>query len=354
MPFSALSVVKSSLPSNLADCTCRVPSARELDKSSYGSENSTTVRKKAIKTKIRFPRDEGAHPAFPAEWCYVHLSLADNEGREYGAMVAYFTFGLKILSITDLAAGRFHNFVSGSALHYVEGKFDLRWGRDHWFRTDQHSFSYKLESYGAGLGLDIALVSEKPPLPGSGRGVSKWTGGDSYYYSFTSLKAKGQIELQGQKLDVGGIGWMDHQWINSLGQGGWDWFAVQFDNNTELIFWRIVNPDESVKSYDLTIMMPDNSVHHTHEIVLERLDSWVSPQSGREYGVAWRVREKARGLDLVLRARHAQQEIRMFESLSVPTFNFWEGRTTVSGYLEGQAVSGIGYSEQVRLPHTTG
>jgi predicted secreted hydrolase len=354
MSFSALPVVKSSLPSNLANCICLGLEVHELDKSSDGGENSTTVRKKAGTTKICFPRDEGAHPAFPAEWCYGHFSLVDSGGKEYGAMVAYFTFGLKILSISDLATGRFHNFVSGSALHYVEGKFDLRWGRDHWFRTDLNSFSYKLQSYGAGLGLDIALVSEKPPLPGSGGGVSKWTGGDSYYYSLTRLKAKGQLELQGQKLDVEGIGWMDHMWINSLGQGGWDWFAVQLDNSTELVFWRIVNPDESVKSYDLTIMMPDNSVHHTHEIVLERLDSWVSPQSGKEYGVVWRVREKARGLDLVLRARRAQQEIRMFESLSVPTFHFWEGRTTVSGYLEGQAVSGIGYSEQVRLPHTTG
>jgi predicted secreted hydrolase len=312
------------------------------------------VRKKAGTTKIHFPRDEGAHPAFPAEWCYGHFSLADYEGREYGAMVAYFTFGLKILSISDLAAGRFHNFVSGSALHYVERKFDLRWGRDHWFRTDQHSFSYKLESYGAGLGLDIALVSEKPPLLGSGGGVSEWTGGDSYYYSFTRLKAKGRIELQGQKLDVEGIGWMDHQWINSLGKGGWDWFAVQLDDNTELVFWHIVNPDESVKSCDLTIMLPDSSVYHTRDLVLERLDSWVSPESGREYGVVWRVREKDRGLDLVLRARHAQQEIRMFESLSIPTFNFWEGRTTVSGYLDGQAVSGIGYAELVRLSDVSG
>jgi len=331
-----------------------IASACELDKDSDGGENSTVVRKKAGTAKVRFPRDEGAHPKFPAEWCYLHFSLADNQGREYGAMVAYFTLGLKILSITELAAGSFYNFVSGSTLHFAERKFDLRWGRDHWFRTDRNSFSYKLESYGAGLGLDVALVSEKPPLLGSGGGVSEWTGGDSYYYSFTRLKAKGRLEIQGRQLDVTGIGWMDHQWINFLGRGGWDWFAVQLDNNTELVFWRIVKPDESVKSYDLTIMWPDGSVRHTRKIVLERLDSWVSPQTGREYGVAWRVREKARGLDLVLRARHAQQEIRMFDSLAVPTFNFWEGRTTVSGYLDGETVSGIGYSEQVRLPDISG
>lgn len=327
------------------------PQFELLDKGSDGGENSTVVRKKVGTAIIHFPQDEGAHPGFPIEWWYGHFGLTDSEGKEYGAMVAYFTFGLRIFSIYELAAGRFHNFSSGSMLHYVNHKLDLRWGRDHWFRADRHSFSYKLESYGTGVGLDIALVSEKPPLLGSGGGVREWSGGDSYYYSFTRLKARGRIELEEQKLDVEGTGWMDHQWINSLGKGGWDWFAVQLDNNAELVFWQIVNPDESVKSYDLTAMFSDNSVYHTRNINLEKLDSWVSPQSGKEYGVAWRVREQARGLELTLKTRYAQQEIRMFESMSIPAFNFWEGRVIVSGLLDGESVSGVGYSEQVRLPH---
>ena len=305
--------------------------------------------RKFDKPRIIFPDDEGAHPAFPAEWYYGHFSLTDSRGREYGAMVAYFTFGLKILSISELAAKRFHNFVSGSALHYVEKKLDLRWGRDRWFRKGKCSLSYNLESYGGGLGLDLSLASEKPPLLASSKGISKWIGGDSYYYSLSRLKAKGRIELQGERLDVKGVGWMDHQWINSLGQGGWDWFAVQLNNNTELLFWRIVNPNESIRSYDLTIMFSDNSLYHSRKLTLEKLDSWVSPESHREYGVLWRVREKKRGLDLQIKARHNQQEIRLFETLSIPSFYFWEGRTAVSGYLDGKKISGVGYSEFVRL-----
>ena len=256
------------------------------------------MRKKFSNPKVVFPEDEGAHPTFPAEWWYGHFSLTDSKGREYGAMVAYFTIGLKVLSISDLAAGWFHHFVSGSALHYVEKKFDLRWGRDHWFRTDDRSPFYQLDSYGGGLSLNLGIIPDKPPLLGSGKGISKWTGGDSHYYSLTRLKVKGRIELKAEKLDVNGIGWMDHQWINSLGRGGWDWFAVQLDNNIELVVWRIVNPDESVRSYDLTIMFSDTAVYHTRKLSLEKLDSWVSPESSKEYGVLWRVRERARGLDL--------------------------------------------------------
>jgi predicted secreted hydrolase len=325
-------------------------------------------RKKTGKPKIGFPEDEGAHPDFPVEWWYGHFSLTDSRGKEYGAMVAYFIFGLKILSISDLAAGQFHQFASGSALHNVEKKLDLRWGHDHWFRTDEHSLSYKLESYGRGLSIDLALISDKPPLPGSGKGMIKWLGEESHYYSLTRLKAKGRLDLQGDKLDVNGIGWMDHLWTTSLvqedmdrfavqlgkktslSQGGWDWFAVQLDNNTELVFWRIVRPDESIMSYDLTIMFPDDSIYNTRKLTLDKLDSWVSPESGREYGVLWRVRQKARGLDLQIEAWSREQEIRILDELSIPLFCFWEGRTSVSGYLDGKAVSGVGYTELVRLP----
>jgi predicted secreted hydrolase len=312
------------------------------------------MRKKSLPfgpPKIHFPEDEGAHPEFLAEWWYGNFSLTDSGGREYGATAAYFNFGLKILAISDLEAERLYHVVSGSALHHAEGFFELRWGgRDHWFRTDPDSFSYHLESYGPEIGFNLALVSEKPPLLGCGNGLVRWTGGRSYYYSLTRLRAKGQIELSGRMIDVEGIGMMDHQWMNYMGKGGWDWFCVQLENETEIVFWRIVNPDESVKSRDLTIMFPDNSVHHTRDLVLERMDSWVSPESGREYGVLWRVREEVHDLDLEIRARYAQQEIRMFEALSGPTFPFWEGSMAVSGHLGGEAVCGTGCAELVRPP----
>ena len=312
------------------------------------------MRKKSLPfgaPKIHFPGDEGAHPEFLAEWWYGHFSLTDSGGREYGAMVAYFNVGLRILAISDLGAEHLYHAVSGSALHHTEGFFELRWGgRDHWFRTDPDSFSYHLESHGPEIGLNLALVSGKPPLLVCGNGLIRWTGGRSYYYSLTRLRAKGQIELSGRMIDVEGIGMMDHQWMNYMGKGGWDWFCVQLENETEIVFWHIVNPDESLKSRDLTIMFPDNSVYHTRDLVLERMDSWVSPESGREYGVLWRVREEAHDLDLEIRARYAQQEIRMFEELSGPTFPFWEGSTIVSGRLGGEVVCGTGYAEFVRPP----
>ncbi len=303
------------------------------------------------RVKIRFPEDEGVHPDSLAEWWYGHFTLTSTEGREYGVVAAYFNIGLKVLAFSDLQEQRLEQRVANSALHAAEGCLDLRWGgRDHWRRTDETSFSYRVESYSpdVGLGLDLSLRSVKPPLPGCGTGVIRWTGGTSHYYQLTRLEAQGRIEMSGRTLDVRGLGVMDHQWMNYLGEEGWDWFCVQLDNGAEAVFWHLVNVDGSLRSRDLTIMSADGSVYHRRRFTLERLDTWVSTHSRRRYGTAWRIREKGRDLDLELRALYPEQEVRLFEGLSVPTFPFWEGNMSVSGRMDGEAVSGIGYSEQMR------
>jgi predicted secreted hydrolase len=42
-------------------------------------------------------------------------------------------------------------------------------------------------------------------------------------------------------LRVRGVVWMDHQWGNflTLGGGGWDWFSIQLDNDTEMMLYLI-------------------------------------------------------------------------------------------------------------------
>jgi predicted secreted hydrolase len=304
---------------------------------------------KPVKPRIHFPRDEGAHTDYPGEWWYGHFNLTDSGGREYGAMVAYFNFGLRIMMISDLEAEKVYQSVSGSPLHPARGSFELRWNLDRWYRCDPAEYSYSIKSYGPEMELDLVLHSTKPPLLGSGNGLIKWISGNSYYYQFTRLQAGGRIELAGKSVEVEGLGVMDHQWMKDIGPGGWDWFSVQLDNDTEIVFWHIVNPDDSVKHRHLTILSPDATLYHSSGFVLESLDSWVSPHSGREYGMLWRLCDKSRNLDLQISTRYPQQELRMFENIAVSTFPFWEGNTNVSGQMDGEAVSGTGFAEFVRF-----
>ena len=307
-------------------------------------------------TQVHLPEDEGAHPKASTEWWYGNFTLTDSSSRPYGAMVAYFNAALRVLSISDLKEKRFYHEASLSKLHSAQGFLDIRWGsHDRWFRSSQDTLLYHLESYGTEIGLNLDLVSQKPPLLASGDGLIRWPFGKAYCYSLTSIRVNGQIKLSESTIDVEGIGWMDHQWMDFIPAAvirNYEWFSIQLDNDTEIVFWQAVRKNGAIASRPLTIISPDNSVFHTKDFSLQKMQSWVSPDSGCEYGTLWRVQEDTKALDLEIRAVYPEQEIKI--PMSLPGFYplFWEGRTTVSGQLSGRNVSGTGYTELFQ-PHSS-
>ena len=88
-----------------------------------------------------------------------------------------------------------------------------------------------------GFGLDLALTPRKAPALHDEDGyVDFGVAGGSYYYSRTSMTAGGTVTLGDRTLAVEGDAWFDHQWGDfiSVGGGGWDWFAVNLEDGTEL------------------------------------------------------------------------------------------------------------------------
>ena len=305
---------------------------------------------------VHLPEDEGAHPKVLTEWWYGNFTLRDSDSRQYGAMVAYFNAALRVLSISDIKEKRFYQEASLSKLYSSQSFLDIRWGsRDRWFHGSPDALCYKLQSQGTEIGLNVELVSQKSPVLASGNGLIKWPFGNSYYYSLTRVRVNGQIELSGMAVDVEGIGWMDHQWMDFIPAAvirSYEWFSIQLDNDTEIVFWQAIRNNGSIVSRPLTIIFPDNSVFHTRDFSLQRMQSWVSPDSGCEYGIWWQVEEDTQDLDLEIRAAYPEQEIRI--PVALPGFYpaFWEGSTSVSGKLAGITVSGTGYTELFR-PHSS-
>ena len=55
--------------------------------------------------------------------------------------------------------------------------------------------------------------------------------------------------VNGEALPVQGVSWMDHEFGSSQlskNQVGWDWFAVQLDDSTELMLYRMRRSDGAV------------------------------------------------------------------------------------------------------------
>ena len=51
------------------------------------------------------------------------------------------------------------------------------------------------------------------------------------------MDATGSLTLGDETFDVTGTAWFDHQWGDfiAVGGGGWDWFAINLDDGTDLM-----------------------------------------------------------------------------------------------------------------------
>ena len=61
------------------------------------------------------------------------------------------------------------------------------------------------------------------------------------------MEAEGSLLLGGSTYRVVGDAWFDHQWGDfiSVGGGGWDWFAVNLEDGTDLTLSLVRDADGS-------------------------------------------------------------------------------------------------------------
>ncbi len=198
-----------------------------------------------------------------------------------------------------------------------------------------------------GLGLDLTLKAAKPPVLEGGAGwIDFGPAGGSYYYSRTDLLASGSIVVDGQTLQVDGPAWFDHQWGDfiAVGGGGWDWFAVNLANGTDLTLSLVRAADGSPALVYGTVV--DASGHAVHldkgAFSVEANGHWTSPVTGTTYPSGWLVSIPAMNLSIGLRPTVASQEL---DTRATTGVVYWEGSQVVNAVTAGQAVGGEGYVE---------
>ena len=76
--------------------------------------------------------------------------------------------------------------------------------------------------------------------------------------------ATGTLTLDGRRSTVDGAAWFDHQWGDfiSVGGGGWDWFAVNLDDGTDLTLSLVRDADGTYPLVYGTLVAPDGTVRH--------------------------------------------------------------------------------------------
>ena len=181
------------------------------------------------------------------------------------------------------------------------------------------------------MALDLRLASRKPPALHDRDGwIDFGPGGGSYYYSRTDMAADGRLTLGDETYEVTGETWFDHQWGDfiSVGGGGWDWFAINLDEGTDITLSLVRDADGGYPLIYGTLVRPDGRALHLERdaFTVRTSGTWTSPTTGTTYPAGWSITVPAEKLRIELTPTVAAQEL---DTRATTGVVYWEGSQVV-------------------------
>jgi predicted secreted hydrolase len=333
---------------------------------------------------IAFPRDDGPHDRL-TEWWYYTGHLQAQDGRTFGFEAV--VFRAERGSVPVAWAAHFALTDEGGYAFYYAQRSEIGLQVDHsprgsdgapdGFDLDLSGLSPTLiaagaqpiaapwhlagsngsdrieaalapeeaAAAGAPFGLDLTLHALKAPALHQGNGfIDFGAAGSSYYYSRTRLSATGLLTLNGEPIQVTGIAWFDHQWGDfvSVGGGGWDWFAINLDDGTDITISSVLDANANPILEYGTLVRPSGEV-----VALQQSNDFgivpggfgsESPITGTIYPDAWNVFLSGAGLLPGVPAVNGQQGLELkptvpnqeLDTRATTGVVYWEGSETVS------------------------
>ncbi len=316
--------------------------------------------------KFSFPEDHGPHDGFRNEWWYLTGNIAAGQGRQYGYQVTFFRIALATESNTQRRSNWATNHVWMAHVALTDINAKKHYARERFSREAVGLAGIRIDSYKIWVGnwkmfsptldspwqldiptedfqLKLNLVPAKAPVLQGNQGLSQKSsenGNASYYYSVTRLHSEGSIEIHGQSHSVTGLSWLDREWSSSaLGkdQVGWDWFSMQLDDGSDLMFYHLRNSQGNADRHSAgSIVSAEGQITQLKfdDVTLEP-KRWWKNSAGTRYPVAWELEIKPLNQTWVVEALLDSQEM----ALSV---RYWEGLVAIKlsdreigkGYLE--------------------
>jgi predicted secreted hydrolase len=171
----------------------------------------------------------------------------------------------------------------------------------------------------------------------------------SFHCSYTRMATKGSIVLDGECMKVDGLSWMDHEKMLVERKRlihGWDWYAMQLDDGSELMLYLLKNKDGSYDekySYGTAINAKGKSSHLAfQQMEIRILRHWTSELTGGKYPSRTEIKIPSLSLKIEVNALVKESELNCIRSSYVA---YWEGPIAVSGTQGKKKISGQGYLE---------
>jgi predicted secreted hydrolase len=320
---------------------------------------------------IVFPRDLGPHNEYQTEWWYYTGNLETAEGRPFGFQLTFFRRALTAdetgspetasdwrtnqiylahFTISDIEGDAFYpaeRFSRGAAGLAGAQANPYRVWLENWSAEAINNEQVHLFAQTEEVRLDLTLTQTLPPILHGDGGLSPKgpePGNASYYYSIVQQEAAGTVAVGEELFEVTGLAWKDHEYSTSAlspGAVGWDWFSLQFDDGSALMFFQIRQANGRLEPASSgTYIYPDGTTRTLDREgwQLTVSDSWASPHSEAEYPAGWQITIPE--LELAIEGRPLMND----QELNVST-TYWEGAVEFTGTIGGRPVGARGYIE---------
>jgi geranylgeranyl pyrophosphate synthase/predicted secreted hydrolase len=249
----------------------------------------------------------------------------------------------------------------------------MRFGNARFEKLEDGSYRLALGDKRSRAACELRFVLAKPVTRHGDDGVVRGPSGeDMFYYFVPRCRVEGTVVLDGERRQVVGQGWYDHEFggpredqsAASKGRadgaaGGsepsqgsesidvaWNWAAVQLESGEELTAYSLVRIADGEILGSWAIHVDSAGYRHDYrQLSFAPLDGarpWRSTRTFYDYPLAWRLAVPEADLDLVLEASFADQEF--ITCISKPAF--WEGRCEVRGRAFGRPAHGLAYIER--------
>jgi len=343
----------------------------------------TTWKEASSGYTYSFPRDHASHPDYKIEWWYYTGNVKAKDGRRFGYQVTFFRIGIdpapsnpskwavRDLFMTHLAisdpSGRRYRYaekLSRGGPGFAGAATDrYRVWNDDWSAMldgtqgpgsgiqDPGSAVHLLKASSPQASIDLTLDEGKAPAIHGIGGISQKgarAGNASHYYSLTRMPTRGSITVDGERFEVTGDSWMDHEFGTSFlepGQRGWDWLSMQLSDGRELMLYQLRRDDGSrdPRSSGTLVGTNGKATHlDVNAFTLTPGRATFTSKNGAVYPIEWSITIPSEKLNLKVTTPLDDQELALERSTGVA---YWEGAIDVSGSATGKPIAGAGYLE---------
>ncbi len=280
-----------------------------------------------------FPRDHGTHNDSRTEWWYLTGHAKDGKGREFGFQLTFFRSrvdGTEPLrsrltarhllfahaAITDVQSGQLQHDQrigrwNGHAPENTERAVfasaqDTHVAIRDWLLRREPDGRYTATVAGEELQMQLTATPTQTWLLQGDQGFSRkgpQAPQASFYVSHPQLAVRGSLGLQGQRFEVQGTAWLDHEWSEALMHPeavGWDWIGMNLFDGHSITAFQLRRQDGSKLWAGGSFRAANNAQSSTdiYRFQPGELDwvpqrYWTSPRTRARYPVEWMVRTPA-------------------------------------------------------------